>query len=92
VEAALDGDFAGAAEVYAGMGSGPDEAYARLHAADRALADGDRVTARRMLDPAIAFFRAAGAAAHLRHAEALAAELAGARPTPAATPSRRSAR
>jgi tetratricopeptide (TPR) repeat protein len=95
VAAAIDGDFARAADIYVAIGSRPDEAYARLHAADRALAGGDRDTARRALDPAIVFFRRVGAAAYLRHAEALDAALAPAgagAATPAAAPSRRSAR
>jgi hypothetical protein len=95
VTATLDGDFEGAAEIYAAIGSRPDEAYARLHAADRALANGDRETARRALDPAMAFLRAVGATAHLRHAQALAAALApheAPAATPAAAPSRRRAR
>ena len=95
VTATLDGDFDGAAAIYAAIGSRPDEAYARLHAADRALAIGDRKAAASALESAMAFLRSVGATAHLRHGEALAAALAPheAPPaTPAAAPSRRSAR
>ena len=87
--AVIAGDFAAAADRYAAIGSRPDEAVARLRAADAAAAAGDVATARHQLTPAFAFFRGVAARPHLRDAGALANALP---PTPAAAPSRRSAR
>jgi hypothetical protein len=89
--AELAGDFAAAADLYAAIGSRPDEAVARLHAADAAATAGDVVAARRELAAATGFFRAVGARVHLRPAGAIANALPGG-PTPAEAPSRRSAR
>jgi multidrug efflux pump subunit AcrA (membrane-fusion protein) len=71
VSAAIDGDFVRAADLYAEMGSRPDEAVARLRAAEQALAAGDAVRARDQLADARAFFGQVGAQAHLREAETL---------------------
>ncbi|MDQ2982663.1 MAG: AAA family ATPase [Actinomycetota bacterium] len=62
-----------AAEVYARIGSRPDEAFARLRAAEALLAAGDRGGADAELAPAIEFYRAVGADAHVRRGEELAA-------------------
>jgi class 3 adenylate cyclase/tetratricopeptide (TPR) repeat protein len=87
--ATLDGEFARAAELYAAMGSRPDEAMARLEAARRAVAAGDIAEGRRQLEPATAFFRQVDARVPLRAAATLADAAVA---TPAAGPSRRSAR
>jgi len=88
-QAVIARDFSGAARLYAAIGSRPDEAVARLWAADAAAAIGDVATARRELAAATAFFRAVGARPYVRDAGALASALPA---TPAAAPSRRSAR
>lgn len=72
VSAAIGGDFVRAADLYAEIGSRPDEAVARLRAAEQALAAGDDVRARDQLADALAFFGQAGARAHMRNAETLA--------------------
>jgi DNA-binding SARP family transcriptional activator len=65
------GDPGRAAAIYAEIGSRPDEANARLAAARRLHAD-DRVTeGRTELERALAFFREAGATAHLEEAKEL---------------------
>jgi tetratricopeptide (TPR) repeat protein len=65
------GDFVGAADAYARIGSRPDEAVARASAA-RALVDGGReAAAAAQLERALAFYRSVGAAAYLRQAEPL---------------------
>lgn len=69
--AVIDGDFAQAADVYAAIGSQPDEAVARLHGARQSLDAGDRVRADDELARALAFFRRAGADALVRDAELL---------------------
>jgi class 3 adenylate cyclase/tetratricopeptide (TPR) repeat protein len=68
------GDPAGAAEIYADIGTRPDEAYARLRAAELYLGDGRRTEADVELQKALAFWRAAGATAFVREGEALLAE------------------
>ena len=65
------GDFDQAADLYAEIGSLPDEAFARLRAAERLLAAGRRADADAQLQRALAFYRKVGATAHLRKAEAL---------------------
>jgi tetratricopeptide (TPR) repeat protein len=70
----LSGDPAAAAEIYAGMGAGPDEAYARLRAAELLLREGRRAEADVELEKAMAFWRKAGATVYLREGEALLAE------------------
>ena len=63
-DAIARGDCVGAAEVFAAVGNSPAEAYARLRAARAGQAGA-------YLDAAIAFFRKAGANAHLAEAEML---------------------
>ncbi len=72
VSAAIVGDFTRAADLYAGIGSQPDEAVARLRAADQALAAGDAIRAHDQLADALTFFGRVGAHAYLRDAETLA--------------------
>jgi tetratricopeptide (TPR) repeat protein len=68
---ALDRDYAGAADVYAAMGSRPDEAVARLAAARQALAAGDGDGGGDQLERALTFFRSVGANAFVNDAEQL---------------------
>ena len=67
------GDFGRAAELYAMIGSSPDEADARLRAAEQLFAGGHRVEANQQLERALAFYRQVRAAGYLREAEALLA-------------------
>jgi class 3 adenylate cyclase len=68
----LDGDLVAAADVYAAIGSQPDEAAARLEAARRSKANGDASDAQDQVARALAFYRKVGANACLREAEVLA--------------------
>jgi class 3 adenylate cyclase/tetratricopeptide (TPR) repeat protein len=70
------GDFREAAEIYGGTGSLPDEALARLRAADELIAAGDRGAGDEQLQQALAFYRSVGANAYLRQGEALLARTA----------------
>jgi class 3 adenylate cyclase len=70
----LTGAPAAAAEIYAEIGSGPDEAYARLKSAELHFHEGRRAEADAELGKAMAFFGKAGATAYLRECEALLAE------------------
>jgi tetratricopeptide (TPR) repeat protein len=75
-EAALliaEGDLVGAADVYAEMGSVPDEAYARLRAAEELVRAGNRAEADRQLRLALPVFAKLGATAWLAEGEALLA-------------------
>ena len=72
VSASIDGDFTRAADLYATIGSQPDEAFARLRAAQQALARECPTEARDQLERALAFFARVGAHAHVRRAEVLA--------------------
>jgi class 3 adenylate cyclase/tetratricopeptide (TPR) repeat protein len=72
ISAAIDGDFMRAADVYAGIGSQPDEAVARLRAAEQALAAGDANRAHDQLACALPFLRRVGARTYLRDAQTLA--------------------
>jgi hypothetical protein len=67
------GEFDRAANLYAAIGSLPQEAYARLHAAEQLLADARRTEASVQLQQALAFYREVGARLYLREAEALVA-------------------
>jgi class 3 adenylate cyclase/tetratricopeptide (TPR) repeat protein len=69
----VSGDPARAADIYGEAGARPEEAYARLRAAELLLGDGRRAEADRQLHNALAFWRAAGAAAYVREGEALLA-------------------
>jgi tetratricopeptide (TPR) repeat protein len=62
-----------AAEICARMGVVPCEAYARLLAGERLLADGKPEAAALQLHQALAFHRTVGASAYIRRAEALLA-------------------
>ena len=66
-------DFERAADQYAGIGSLPDEAFARLQAAKRLLADGRRAEANAQLQRALAFYRQVQASAYLAEGETLLA-------------------
>ena len=57
----LSDDLAGAADVYAEIGSVPDEAYARLRAAEELVRAGDRAEADRQLRLALPVFAELGA-------------------------------
>jgi hypothetical protein len=67
------GDFVRAADVLAGIGSRPDEAYARLRAAEALLAEGRRAEADEQLAQALEFFRSVRATRYLAHGERLVA-------------------
>ena len=69
----LSGDFRGAADIYAAIGTQPDEAYARLRAAEALVRDGKRAEADAELQPALAFWRSVGATTYVREGEALLA-------------------
>jgi hypothetical protein len=62
-----------AAEIYARMGSLPDEAYARLRAAEQFAADGNPTRADAHREIALRFYRSVGAMRYVREAEALGA-------------------
>jgi thioredoxin-like negative regulator of GroEL len=72
----LDHDFAGAAEILARTGAKPDEAEARLRAAERLVAEGRRSEADEELARALDFYRSVGATRYLREGNALRAALA----------------
>ena len=65
------GDFEHAAERYAQIGSLPDEAFARLRAAERLLAAGRQATGAAQLQRALTGFRQVGATAYLRQGASL---------------------
>ena len=67
------GDLAGAADVYAEIGSVPDEAYARLKAAEERVRAGDQAEADRQLRLALPVLNHLRASAWLTKAEALLA-------------------
>ena len=69
-------DFQHAAEIYAECGSLPDEAYARLRAAEALIGEGRRAEGDQELERALAFYRSVDATAYLREAEALLAQTA----------------
>jgi len=69
----VTGDFHEAAKTYAEIGSLPDEAFARLRAAEALVLEGRRVEANVELESALAFWRSVGAAAYVREGEALLA-------------------
>jgi DNA-binding SARP family transcriptional activator len=62
------GDASRAADLYAAIGSRPDEAYARLVAARQLVQAGRTDQLRRELDAAVAFYEEVGATAHLEEA------------------------
>ncbi len=67
------GDFVGAADIYAEMGTTALEAFNRLCAAEQLVAEGRRAEADEQLRPALAFYRSVGAARYVREGEALLA-------------------
>jgi class 3 adenylate cyclase/tetratricopeptide (TPR) repeat protein len=69
-------DFGRAADVYAGIGALPEEAYARLRGAEAFVRDGHRAEADAELARALQFWRSVGATAYVREGEALLAESA----------------
>ncbi|HEU4448462.1 MAG TPA: AAA family ATPase [Gaiellaceae bacterium] len=73
-EAASEGDWVRAAGVFARIGSRPDEALARLRAAEALRTAGRRAEADEELARSTAFLESVGAAAWSRAAEALAGE------------------
>jgi predicted ATPase/class 3 adenylate cyclase len=79
IEAALaiaEGNFERAAEIYAETGSLPDEAYARLKAAEALITSARRIEGDRELQRALAFYRSVDAQAFLSEAETLLAKTA----------------
>jgi class 3 adenylate cyclase len=68
-----EGDFVAAADMLGSFGSKPEEAEARLHAAERLAAGGRGAEAADQLRRAIAFYRSVGATRYLQEGEALAA-------------------
>ena len=69
----VSGDARAAADIYGDIGAGPEEAYARLRAAERLVGEGRRAEADAELERALAFWRAAAATAYIREGEALMA-------------------
>jgi DNA-binding SARP family transcriptional activator/class 3 adenylate cyclase len=69
----LDGKVEWAADLYEAIGSLPDEAFARLRAAERLLAAGRRGDADPQLRRALAFYRNVQASAYLLQGQALLA-------------------
>ena len=67
------GDPSTAADIYGALGAQPEEARARLRAAELLVRDGRRAEADVELERALAFWRAAGATACVREGEALMA-------------------
>jgi class 3 adenylate cyclase len=72
----VSGDFQGAADIYREAGSLPDEAFARLRAAEALIAEGRRSEGDEELQRALAFYRSVGATAYIREGEALLARTA----------------
>ncbi|MBA3402214.1 MAG: hypothetical protein H0U05_09550 [Actinobacteria bacterium] len=69
----LDDDLERAAELFVQIGSLPDEARARLRAAERLVAQARRADADVQLNKALAFYRSVGATRYIREGEALLA-------------------
>jgi class 3 adenylate cyclase len=67
------GNFQQAADRYAGIGSLPDQAYARLRAGEQLFNAGRRADGKAELQQALAFYRHVGATAYLREVDALVA-------------------
>ena len=70
----VSGDYSAAADVYAEIGALPEEAYARLRAAEALVGEGRRAEADAELKRSLAFWRSVGATAYVREGEALLAE------------------
>ncbi|MGH3033481.1 MAG: hypothetical protein ACRDON_02855 [Gaiellaceae bacterium] len=71
--ALVSGEPARAAEIYGQMGARPQEAFARLNAAERLIAKNRRAEGDAELQRALAFFRSVGARAYIARGEALLA-------------------
>ena len=69
------GDPKHAAEIYAVIGSRPDEAHARLHAVRHLMAADARIDAHSELALAVAFYRETNASTHLDEAKQLLSQL-----------------
>jgi tetratricopeptide (TPR) repeat protein len=70
------GAYAGAAETLARIGSRPDEAVARLRAAEQLLAEGERSEADGQLGPALELWRRVDATSYLQEANAVRSRIA----------------
>jgi tetratricopeptide (TPR) repeat protein len=70
----VSGDYSAAAGVYAEIGALPEEAYARLRAAEALVGEGRSAEADAELKRSLAFWRSVGATAYVREGEALLAE------------------
>jgi len=70
----VSGDFSTAADVYAAIGALPEEAYARLRAAESFVEQGVRAEADAELRRSLTFWRSVGATAYIREGEALLAQ------------------
>jgi tetratricopeptide (TPR) repeat protein len=73
VRAYAQGDFVAAAEILQRTGSRPEEAEARLQAAEQLIAEGRRAEADEQLQQALEFYRSVGATHYVRECEALLA-------------------
>ena len=71
VRAYASADYAGAAEILRQTGSKPEEAEARLRAAEQRVAEGRRAEGDEQLQRALAFYRSVGATAYVGECEAL---------------------
>jgi class 3 adenylate cyclase/tetratricopeptide (TPR) repeat protein len=69
----LAGHLERAAQIYARIGSLPDEAYARLRAAEQLAAEGHPSRAEAHWEAALRFYRSVGATRYIREAEAVGA-------------------
>jgi tetratricopeptide (TPR) repeat protein len=67
----LDGRYGHAADLFVEIGSLPEEAYARIRAAERLTGEGRSQEADAQLQPALAFWRSVGATRYIREAEAI---------------------
>jgi class 3 adenylate cyclase/tetratricopeptide (TPR) repeat protein len=70
-EALARGNYVAAADIYAKMGSLPNEAYARLRATTHLVDAGQRKEADQQLQRTLAFWRSVSATRYVREAEAL---------------------
>jgi class 3 adenylate cyclase/tetratricopeptide (TPR) repeat protein len=70
-EAIVRGDHRKGADIYAEMGTLPNEAYTRLRAAEHLVKDGWRTEADVQLEQALAFYRSVGATRYIRAGETL---------------------
>jgi hypothetical protein len=70
------GEHVRAADIYAEMGTVPNEAYTRLRAAEHLVREGRRAEADEQLSRALAFYRSVRATRYIREGEALLAATA----------------